>query len=146
MSGRVNHPGQFPARTTSLLWSVFNERQQSGGISRLRLCPQGSGKGLPRRTPVALDTNGGTFFHGAQHDASQTKQIQLGHQSRISGVRGGYLQVTRRVVEGFSGQRTYLGIVIPIDAERDALAFDLLFNFSDFLTVVLKSGHGRSFG
>ena len=28
MSGRVNHPGQFSARTTSLFWSVFNERQQ----------------------------------------------------------------------------------------------------------------------
>ena len=27
MSGRVNHPGQFSARTTSLFWSVFNERQ-----------------------------------------------------------------------------------------------------------------------
>lgn len=29
MSGRVNHPGQFSARTTSLFWSVFNERQQA---------------------------------------------------------------------------------------------------------------------
>ena len=29
MSRRVNHPGQFSARTTSLFWSVFNERQQS---------------------------------------------------------------------------------------------------------------------
>jgi hypothetical protein len=28
MSGRVNHPGQFSARTTLLFWSVFNERQQ----------------------------------------------------------------------------------------------------------------------
>ncbi|MBK7462466.1 MAG: type I-C CRISPR-associated protein Cas8c/Csd1 [Betaproteobacteria bacterium] len=28
MSGLVNHPGQFSARTTSLFWSVFNERQQ----------------------------------------------------------------------------------------------------------------------
>ena len=28
MSGRVNHPGQFSARTTPLFWSVFNERQQ----------------------------------------------------------------------------------------------------------------------
>ena len=95
---------------------------------------------------MALDTNRGTLFHGSQHNPGESKQVQLGHQSRINGARRGYLHVTRRVVEGFSGQRTYLGIVIPIDAERDALAFDFLFNFSDFLTVVLKSGHGRSFG
>jgi hypothetical protein len=31
MSGRVNHPGQFSARTTSLFWSVFNERQHRKG-------------------------------------------------------------------------------------------------------------------
>ena len=37
MSGRVNHPGQFSARTTSLFWSVFNERQQEveGTIAKI---------------------------------------------------------------------------------------------------------------
>jgi hypothetical protein len=35
---------------------------------------------------------------------------------------------------GFSGQRTFFGIVIPIDAECDGLAFDLLFDCAGFLT------------
>lgn len=42
MSGRVNHPGQFSARTPPLFWSVFNERQHRGvQVQRVAVDAQG---------------------------------------------------------------------------------------------------------
>ena len=46
MSGRVNHPGQFSARTTYLFWSVFNERQHPQIAEQMGVSRQGAQKQL----------------------------------------------------------------------------------------------------